>query len=80
MNLKAYSKQIRRCRGENGGVSAVCTKDGYDVCYICAHLSVARPYNKHRKNPPIHYIIFTNPIVKIPSPKKTAIVAVFFTI
>ena len=40
---------------------------------LCEHLWVDALYNNNRKNPPIHYInIFANPIVKIPSPKKTA--------
>ncbi len=66
--------------GVNARACAKCTKGYAKICKVCAHLIVAPTYNKHRKNPPIHYIIFTNPIVKIPSPKKTAIVAVFFSV
>ena len=38
-------------------------------------------YYNNRKNPPIHYIVFATPHKnEIPSPKKTAYPAVFFTV
>lgn len=49
-----------------------CTKKSKNFCDVCAHLWLESCYYNQCKNPPIHYIVFTNPIVKIPSPKKTA--------
>ena len=47
-------------------------------CEICEHFCIGTWYYNSRKNPPIHYIVFTNPIVKIPSPKRQRSKAVFF--
>ena len=35
-------------------------------------------YNKYRKNPQYIILIFTNPIVKIPSPKKDSASCLFY--
>ena len=37
-----------------------------------------RLYNKYRKNPQYIILIFTNPIVKIPSPKKDSASCLFY--
>ena len=37
-----------------------------------------RLYNKYRKNPQYIILIFTNPIVKIPSPKKDSVSCLFY--
>ena len=45
---------------------------------VCAHFKYGRGYNYIRKNP--QYILFLlSPIVEIPSPKKAAHEAVFFS-
>ena len=37
------------------------TKTRCEICELCAHFSVDAWYYIHRKNPPIHYIVFATP-------------------
>ena len=45
-------------------VCAFCTNSFINFVQLCAHLSWTSWYYNSRKNPPIHYIFFTIPIVK----------------
>ena len=47
-------------------------------CELCAHLFAGACYYNNRKNPPIHYIFFTIPIVKYLLLKDSRTMAVFF--
>ena len=38
-----------------------CIKNFLKFCEICAHFFGGSCYNIHRKNPPIHYIVFATP-------------------
>ena len=70
--MKHYLNKIRR-------VWTSCTKKVMRFWQVCAHFFFRWCYYNSCKNPPIHYIKFLlYPIVKIPSPKKTAR-AVFFS-
>ncbi len=42
-------------------------------CKVCAHFPRKSCYYTKRKTPNTLYIVFTNPIVKIPSPKKAVL-------
>ena len=47
-----------------------CTKSMCNFCEVCAHFLVDTWYYIHRKNPPIHYIIFATPHSKNTFSKK----------
>ena len=37
---------------------SICTKSKMIFCKVYAHFCIDGCYNLHRKNPPIHYIVF----------------------
>jgi hypothetical protein len=56
-----------------------CIKIQKEKMEVCAHFFGVVCYNKYRKTPPIHYIVFATPHKRNTfSKKKTAIEAVFF--
>ena len=57
-----------------------CIKKSLKFCEVCAHFFMDSCYNIHRKNPPIHYIVFATPHKKkYLLQKKAALSAVFFS-
>ena len=56
-------------------------KNNGDFCEVCAHFLVDTWYYIHRKNPPIHYIVFATPHKKkYLLQKRQLLPAVFFTL